>query len=170
MNSCMDILVNKFNGVIGREVELVYPFALFHLSSAAKAMFNVDLHCIESYPDANKIESTFKWFLTELIRRSFSQDPAVAQDYETDNEDNRKMKAASKVVHDVVLDVMRDRIKNGSGGRKDMLQSMLEAYKKEHGDDIAPEVIEKSIGANLVELLFAGYNTVVNVMSSAIYQ
>jgi cytochrome P450 len=170
MNSCMDILVNKFNGVIGREVELVYPFALFHLSSAAKAMFNVDLHCIEDYPNENKIESTFKWFLTELVRRSFDQDPAVAQDYEADNEDNRKMRAASKVVHDVVLEVVRDRMSKGpKSKRNDMLQNMLEAYWKEFGREVAPEVVESKIGANLVELLFAGYNTVVNIMSSAIY-
>jgi len=169
MNSCMDVLVNKFNGVVGSEVELVYPCALFHLSSAAKSMFNIDLQCIESYPEANKIEGTFKWFLTELVRRSFDQDPAVAQDYETDNEDNRKMKAASKVVHDVVLDVVRDRMKHGKSGRKDMLQCMLDAYFKEHGTEVAPEMVESQIGANLVELLFAGYNTVVNIMSSAIY-
>lgn len=169
MNSCMDVFVDKITPLVGQEIELIYPIALFHLSSAAKAMFNVDLKCIESYPGENKIEGTFKWFLTELIRRSFDQDPAVAQDYETDNEDNRKMKAASKVVHDVVLEVIRDRLKKGKTGRNDMLQNMLDAYYKEHGTNVAVEVVESSIGANLVELLFAGYNTVVNIMSSAIY-
>merc|ERR1719450_1783611 len=46
---------------------------------------------------------------------------------------------------------------------------MVNAYKKEHGKDVSPEQVEKALGANLVELLFAGYNTVVNTIASALY-
>merc|ERR1712176_267776 len=57
----------------------------------------------------------------------------------------------------------------GCASRNDMLNQMVAAYKKEHGKDVTPEQVESALGANLVELLFAGYNTVVNTIASALY-
>eukprot|EP00662_Eupelagonemidae_sp_cell21_P021077 gene21076-65571_t len=46
------------------------------------------------------------------------------------------------------------------GGRKDMLELLFEAYDKEYGKGYSAEQVEEGLGANLVELLFAGFNTV----------
>jgi cytochrome P450 len=133
-------------------------------------MFNVNLKCAETYPESNEITEAFAYFLQELPRRSFSQDQGVAQDYTTENEDNKKMWAASKAVHNIVLEVIRDRLAKTGGSRNDMLNRMVEAFKKEHGTSTTAEQAEKALGANLVELLFAGYNTLVNTVSSAIFE
>merc|ERR1719487_1774539 len=132
-------------------------------------MFNVTLGCVEQWPASNPITEAFAYFLGELPRRSFSQDPKVAHDYKTDNEDNRKMWAASEAVHNVVLEVVKNRMAGKGASTNDMLNQMVSAYKAEHGKDVSPEQVEKALGANLVELLFAGYNTVVNTISSALY-
>merc|ERR1711990_1225455 len=79
------------------------------------------------------------------------------------------MWAASKAVHDVILDVVQDRMAAKGSSRNDMLQQMLLAFKREHGKDVSPLQVEQALGANLVELLFAGYNTVVNTISSALH-
>jgi len=76
---------------------------------------------------------------------------------------------ASKTVHDIVLEVVKQRMAGSGSSRNDMLNQMVNAYKKEHGKDVSPEQVEKALGANLVELLFAGYNTVVNTIASALY-
>jgi len=139
------------------------------LSSAGRAMFNVNLKCVESYPASNAITDAFGYFLQELPRRSFSQDDGEAQDYTTPNEANKKMWKASKAVHDVILEVVRDRLGGQNASRNDMLNQMVSAFKKEHGKDVSPEQVEAALGANLVELLFAGYNTVVNTIASAFW-
>merc|ERR1712190_173516 len=170
MHESADVLVRKLQQQDGQGIDLVAACRAFHLSSAGRAMFNVNLKCVDSYPQNNPITNAFAYFLQELPRRSFDRDPAVAQDYKTENEDNKKMWAASKAVHDIVLEVVRDRMSGrGCTSRNDMLNQMVAAYKKEHGKDVTPEQVESALGANLVELLFAGYNTVVNTIASALY-
>ena len=53
----------------------------------------------------------------------------------------------------------------------DMLAKLLDAYSKESGaeTDFSAEDFDKVLGANVVELLFAGYNTVVNVITAGTY-
>lgn len=167
MNQNVDLLARKLQD--GSSVELIHAIRSFHLSSAGRAMFNVDLKCMESYPKSNAITDAFAYFLQELPRRSFSQDEGVAQDYTTENDDNKKLWAASKAVHDVVLKVVKDRLGGKGSSENDMLNQMVVAYQAEHGKQGAAELVAKALGANLVELLFAGYNTVVNTIASAIY-
>merc|ERR1719271_1401987 len=169
MNRNANVLATKLAGKDGQVVDLIQAMRAFHLSSAGRAMFNVDLKCVESYPKTNAITEAFSYFLQELPRRSFSQDQGVAQDYTTENDDNKKMWKASKAVHDVILDVVKGRMAGKGSSRNDMLHQMLQAFKKEHGKDVSPLQVEQALGANLVELLFAGYNTVVNTISSALY-
>merc|ERR1719359_1773825 len=170
MNESSNALVSKLEMQDGEIVDLIAAVRAFHLSSAGRAMFNVNLKCVETYPNSNEITEAFAYFLQELPRRSFSQDQGVAQDYTTENEDNKKMWAASKAVHNIVLDVIRDRLAKTGSSRNDMLNRMVEAFKKEHGTSTTAEQAEKALGANLVELLFAGYNTLVNTVASAIFE
>jgi len=169
MTQSANTLADKLALQDGQQVDLVAAIRAFHLSSAGLSMFNVDLKCVEAYPQPNAITEAFAYFLQELPRRSFSQDQEVAQNYTTDNEDNRKMWAASKVVHDIVLEVVRDRQVGKGKAPNDMLNQMVSAFNKEHGKDVSAEQVEQALGANLVELLFAGYNTVVNTIASAMY-
>lgn len=169
MNRNCNTLATKLESKDGEVVDLVQAIRSFHLSSAGRAMFNVNLKCVESYPEPNPIIEAFAYFLQELPRRSFSQDEGEAQDYKTENEANKKMWAASKTVHDVILEVVKDRLAGTGASRNDMLAQMVAAHKKEHGKDVTAEQIEQALGANLVELLFAGYNTVVNTIASAMY-
>lgn len=169
MKQSADAIAAKLAAQDGQVVNLVPAVRAFHLSSAGRAMFNVNLKCVESYPDTNPITDAFAYFLQELPRRSFHQDQGVAQDYKADNEDNQKMWKASKSVHDVVLEVVRQRLAGQGMSPNDMLNQMVNAYKKEHGKDVTAEQVEQALGANLVELLFAGYNTVVNTIATALY-
>merc|ERR1719215_794726 len=91
----------------GQSIDLVVATQGFHLDSAGRAMFNVNLDCVKTFPKSNNIVDAFNYFLKELPRRSFSPDQSVAQDYVTENEDNKQMWAASKAVHDVILEVVR---------------------------------------------------------------
>jgi len=171
MQQTTNILVSKLEAQskLGAPINLISAVRAFHLSSAGRAMFNVNLRCVESYPESNSIADAFSYFLQELPRRSFSQDESEAQDYTTPNDANKAMWKASKAVHDIVLEVVKDRFAGNGLSRKDMLNEMVNTFKKEHGKNVSPEQVESALGANLVELLFAGYNTVVNTIASAIY-
>merc|ERR1719359_1109331 len=104
MNESSNALVSKLNLVDGQVVDLIQAVRAFHLSSAGRAMFNVNLKCVESYPSSNPITEAFAYFLQELPRRSFSQTPED-HDFQSPHEDNKKMWAASKAVHDIILEV-----------------------------------------------------------------
>jgi len=132
---------------------------------------------------------SFDFLLAELARRCFDPDPKVSGDYMTqsaDREDNRKWKSAHDTVHGEILPLIRRRLRrrqdiqrNGGKARSryqqppnDMLTFLLDAYARESssdGADFSAEDFDRVLGANVVELLFAGYNTVVNVISTAIF-
>ena len=103
---------------------------------------------------------------------------AVRDDYETDNEDNRRYNGAARAVRDEVEAAVRARLKDearrasGGGGdrARDLLQGMIEAYREEAGDHkLTASRLTDEIGDNLVEILFAGYNTATNVVANAMY-
>jgi len=160
-------LSTRLNAASG-SVDLITAIGAFHLSSTSRAMYNVNPGCVEAFPAENEISKAFNFFLGELPRRSFDPDPAVAQDYTTDNEANRAMWAASGVVHKAMTAVVRDRLAGKNNQRQDMLKEMLNSYKQEFGAEASPAMVESALGANMIELLFAGYNTVVNSIAIAL--
>lgn len=108
--------------------------------------------------------------LTELPRRAFSPDPATQNDFETDNEENRAWKQAATSVREVVTKMVEERMSltnNGKATPDDLLSDMIAAYQQE-GTVSAGQLVE-DCGDNLIEVLFAGYNTVVNVIANGLY-
>jgi len=85
------------------------------------------------------------------------------------------MKKMSGIAHGAILDIVRRRLASRKedlkkGGRPDMLELFFQAYDKEYGTGYDAHAIEEALGANLVELLFAGFNTVSGSMTHAIYR
>merc|ERR1739844_473402 len=80
----------------------------------------------------------------------------------------------SGVAHAEILKVVESRLKTRAEDQKqkrpDMLELLFQAYDKEYGENQPADKIMEALGANLVELLFAGFNTVSGVMTNAIYQ
>jgi cytochrome P450 len=102
-------------------------------------------------------------------------DPTLNVDYESDNEDNRLMKKMSGIAHAEILKILKIRLASRAadqkkGGKPDMLELFFQAYEKEYGANATAEQIGHELGANLVELLFAGFNTVSGTMTNAIYR
>ena len=167
----------------GEAFDVLSAVSAFHLSAVGKASMGFDFGCVEFYEKTrgkgtNAINRAFELMLTELPRRAFSPDPAVRDDYETDNEDNRKYNGAAKAVRAEVEAAVRARLQEearrggGAGGRaKDLLQGMIEAYREEEGGehDLTAARLTDEIGDNLVEILFAGYNTATNVVANGMY-
>lgn len=110
--------------------------------------------------------------LDELGRRAFHPDVDVQFNYTSDTEDNVLWQENRDVIHDSVLTSLRPRLSGTEkcpvGGDGDLLQQLIDAHKADHPKMTLGKT-EEHLGANLVELLFAGYNTVVNTMSAALY-
>lgn len=81
---------------------------------------------------------SFEFMLSELPRRAFSLDPALQNDFEADNEDNRKWKEAAKAVRDLVTIIVESRLskkKRGESTPEDLLEGMIQSYFNEYGED-----------------------------------
>jgi len=53
---------------------------------------------------------------------------------------------------------------------EDLLEGMIQSYYNEYGEEgIGAKELVTALGDNLVEMLFAGYNTVVNVIANALF-
>jgi cytochrome P450 len=121
--------------------------------------------------------------LGELPRRAFSPDPLTQNDFTSDNEENRKWKHAATTVRAVVTKMVSSRLRDMEAGAAipdDLLAQMIDAYRAEYkcgdatgevrgGIELKAEDLVADLGDNLVEILFAGYNTVVNVIANALY-
>jgi len=111
--------------------------------------------------------------LSELPRRAFSMDPGVQNDFESENEENRLWKEAAMAVRELVTVMVEKRLTEKAGGvavPDDLLEGMISSYHNEYGKDgIGAEELVAALGDNLVEILFAGYNTVVNVIANALF-
>ena len=164
---------------------------LFHLSAAAKTMLNHDLDSLALLGRYSAWEvdagvrgrdsstgawtSSFDFMLSELARRVFDPDPAISEDYTSldARKDNQQWKAAHDAVHNQILSLIRQRLalrKRGQPAPKDMLTLLLDSYETECGGAATTaENFDKALGANVIELLFAGYNTVTNTIACAIF-
>lgn len=158
----------------GKEIDVLLAMSMYHLSAVSVAAFHFDLECIENFEKGpNEVNKSFELMLTELPRRAFSTDPATQNDFEADNEDNRKWKKAATTVRDVITTMVEARLKAKKDKQQipdDLLEGMIKSYHDHYGaDGISAKELVAELGDNLVEMLFAGYNTVVNVISNALY-
>eukprot|EP00397_Hematodinium_sp_SG-2012_P016664 GEMP01017011.1.p1 GENE.GEMP01017011.1~~GEMP01017011.1.p1 ORF type:complete len:527 (+),score=128.45 GEMP01017011.1:37-1581(+) len=170
-------LVEKLTTCEGEEVDLSLAIRCFHISSVTRALYTTEIPALRNFPERHQVHEAFDFLLDELARRAFHKDLDVQWDYESDNEDNRAWKAAKEKVHKAVYDELQGRLggatQNAALGQcpmrknPDMLAQLLTEYEKTHPASTAQKKME-DLGANLVELIFAGYNTVVNTMAIAI--
>jgi len=144
----------------------------FHLQAVSKALYNKELPTLDNFPEKHVVHESFNLMLDELARRAFHPDRSVQFDYSTPSEDNSLWGSNRDVIHDNVLTSLRPRLtgqeKCPLGGDGDLLQQLIDEHRKDH-PKMNEFQTESHLGANLVELLFAGYNTVVNTMTTAIY-
>lgn len=144
----------------------------FHLQAVSKVLYNSDLPALDKYPEKHQVHKSFNLMLDELGRRAFHPDVDVQFDYTSPTEDNNMWMDNRDAIHDDVLSNLRPRLSGAQkcpiGGDGDLLQQLIDAHKKDH-PNMSLAKTEDHLGANLVELLFAGYNTVVNTMGSALY-
>ncbi len=133
---------------------------MYHLSAIGKAAFNFDLKCLENLKSGhNAISNSFEYLLAELPRRAFSPHE-VDHDYDVDNDQNRQWKDAHDAVHGVIQNVVAQRLKDRSSGVKtpdDLLDKMISTYEEKFGKGNDAAQLTEELGANLVEILFAGY-------------
>mmetsp|Transcript_19985 Transcript_19985/g.32960 ORF Transcript_19985/g.32960 Transcript_19985/m.32960 type:complete len:612 (+) Transcript_19985:158-1993(+) len=153
-------------------IDMNLAFGMYHLSAIGKAAFNYDLECFTSDNTHNQIHDAFEYMLQQLPIRAFSQDPSVVNDFETDNEANRTWNKHANAVRNVITRVVEARLeehKAQQAPRHDLLDNMILGYEKEYGGTMSAIQLVDALGDNLVELLFAGYNTSVVTMCVALY-
>jgi len=145
--------------------------AHYHMDASAGSMFSMTLNAVQQFPQKHSGVEAFVWFTNELPRRAFAfTDAALNTDYKTDNADNRKMWKNRDIAHKFVLECVEKRLKDGR--RKDdpdLLELMMRAYEEDNAGPIDAKLLMKDVGANLVELIFAGFNTVTGTMANALY-
>lgn len=153
-------------------VDLHLAHQCYHLQAASKVLYNTELPALDNYPDKHTVHKSFNLMLDELARRAFHPDVSVQFNYTSPTEDNAIWGKNRDLIHDSVLKALRPRLtgqlKCPVGGDGDLLEQLISAHRAEH-PTMTDAKTEEHLGANLVELLFAGYNTVVNTMSTAVY-
>lgn len=73
------------------------------------------------------------------------------------------------IAHNVIEKIVKKRLENRATKDPDMLELMIRVYEEDHKGPVDSKKLMKDIGANLVELIFAGFNTVVGVMGTAFH-
>jgi cytochrome P450 len=169
---------NKLVEVLGRFtekqeiVDVHLAHQCYHLQAVSKVLYNTKLPTLDKYPQKHTVHKSFNLMLEELGRRAFHPDVFVQFNYTARTEDNQLWAENRDIIHENVLNSLRPRLtgeeKCPVGGDGDLLQQLITAHKKEHPKMTLAKT-EEHLGANLVELLFAGYNTVVNTMGAALY-
>jgi hypothetical protein len=128
----------------GRAVDVLMAASMYHLSSVSIAAFHFDLGCIERFEDGpNAVNQSFELMLSELPRRAFSPDPALQNDFETDNEDNRVWNHAASTVRGVVTTMVTSRLaamKAGEVVPGDLLDDMVPAHRLARSLAISPSL------------------------------
>jgi cytochrome P450 len=163
----------------GKVVDMNAALSMYHLSAVGKTTFNYNLDVFHNFPASNEISDSFEYLLGELPRRSFSPDQSIREDYTSANPDNLKWQSASNTVRQVVLKAIKNRLDdqhNGAPPRGDLLDAMINAYRESAGPALSSiskeaeaHILLASLGDNLVEMFFAGYNTSAVAMGVALY-
>lgn len=180
MNEQMNVSASRLLSLIdryatsGKHVDLMRLFACYHLSAIGNVSFGVDLSNFDRFEDGpNEIEQSFEFLLEELPRRAFAPDWDTQNDFESDTPENRNMRKYSEQARHVIRKTIQQRLLNlQNGGEKpqDLLQSMMDVYTADYPeskDNV--EVLTQELGDNLIEIVFAGYNTTVPTLSHVFY-
>ncbi len=157
------------------EINMLQLINMYHMSAIGKVAFDYDFECLENFDKGmNGFNKAFEYMLTELPRRAFSLDPAIQNDYDSPNEDNRLFKEASDTARNLIEDVIQKRLDEEKAGltpRNDLLNAMIRSYMEEYGNNDASikDKLKGTLGDNLIEIVFAGYNTSTVVIANALY-
>ncbi|KAH9258164.1 hypothetical protein BASA81_003748 [Batrachochytrium salamandrivorans] len=169
--------MEKFDGVLaryaesGRDLDFMRLMGCYHIQAIGRVCFHTDLGVLDDFETVNVIEDSFEYLLEELPRRAYATDVDVQNDFETDNIDNRTMAEKSYQVRNVIREIIAKRLQDAEAGAEpveDLLSTMMsifvEQYPEAEGD---VEMLTAELGDNLVEIMFAGYNTAVPTTSHA---
>jgi len=181
MSDDMAWAANEFNRVIGKfadsgeEFDMMRIISCYHIDAVGKVSFTDDLGALNMFEQGGEhpLENSFEYLLEELPRRAFAPDWETQNDFTSDNPDNRMMAQKSWQAREVIARVIKKRlddIKNGKTPREDLLQKMIDAYGEQNPemkDDLVGMTAE--LGDNLVEIVFAGYNTSVPTVNHALF-
>jgi len=158
----------------GQDLDFMRGVAAFHLAAIGKVAFNYDLGCITKFEEGeHEINQSFEYLLEELPRRAYAPDWETQNDFESDTPDNRAMADMSWQVRDVIRKVITRRLQDIDSGitpRGDLLQKMIDVYAEDYPEARNNiELLTAELGDNLVEIMFAGYNTAVPTVSHALF-
>ena len=156
----------------GQDVDFMRLLGCYHIQAIGQVAFHTDLKVLETFDDGeNVIEQSFEYLLEELPRRAYATDYDVQNDYESDTPDNRMMAQMSYQVRNVIRQIIAKRLADQAAGIQtpiDLLETMMnvfvEQYPEAKGD---VEMLTAELGDNLVEIMFAGYNTAVPTTAHA---
>mmetsp|Transcript_500 Transcript_500/g.593 ORF Transcript_500/g.593 Transcript_500/m.593 type:complete len:537 (-) Transcript_500:1237-2847(-) len=156
------------------DVDFMRAVAVFHLQAIGRVAFDYDLGCISTFEEGeHPINQSFEYLLEELPRRAYAPDWETQNDFESDTLDNREMAEMSWQVRDVIRTVIRKRLEDidaGAKPRADLLQKMIEVYTEDYPEAAGNvEMLTAELGDNLVEIMFAGYNTAVPTTCHAFF-
>jgi len=158
----------------GEDLDFMRAIAAFHLSAIGKVAFDYDLGTISHFEDGeHEINQSFEYLLEELPRRAYAPDWETQNDFESDTPDNRDMQRMSEQVRNVIRNVIHQRLEDidkGAEPKDDLLQKMIDVYAEDYPEarkDV--EMLTTELGDNLVEIMFAGYNTAVPTTCHALH-
>jgi len=157
----------------GKECDLHLGISLFHMKAIGEAALGYGFGSMDLDAGMNDFHKGFEFMLKELPRRAFSTDPTLREDYESDNPDNRAFKKAADTVRVAIGRVIGSRLEERARGKRraDMMEAILVKYEEDGGliDCANKEALTEALGDNLIEIIFAGYNTAVGVIANVFY-
>ncbi len=160
----------------GRDVDFMRLIGAFHLCAITRVSFHNELKALEDDFDDGKpdvVSEAFEYLLEELPRRAYAPDWETQNDYESDTSDNRMLAQMAWQARDFVRKAITKRVQEMNQGTKprgDLLQKMIEIYIEDFPSAAGDvEQLTAELGDNLVEIMFAGYNTAVPTTSHAFF-
>lgn len=157
----------------GDDIDFMRLLGCYHIQAIGQVAFHNDMKTLETFEDGNVVEASFEYLLEELPRRAYATDFEVQNDFTSDNADNRLMAQMSHQVRDVIRQIIAKRLADHQAGVEtpnDLLETMMavfvEQYPEAKGD---VEMLTHELGDNLVEIMFAGYNTAVPTTAHAFF-
>jgi len=157
----------------GQDVDFMRLVGCYHIQAIGQVAFHTDLKVLDTFDQENVIEQSFEYLLEELPRRAYATDFETQNDFESDTADNRMMAQMSYQVRNVIREIITKRLADQQAGVEtpnDLLETMMgvfvEQYPEAKGD---VEMLTAELGDNLVEIMFAGYNTAVPTTAHAFY-
>ena len=169
-----------FSGILeryaasGEDLDFMRAVAAYHLQAIGQVAFNYDLGCISRFEEGeHPIHQSFEYLLEELPRRAYAPDWETQNDFESDTLDNRELAEMAWQVRDQVRTVIRKRLEDINKGikpREDLLQKMIDVYSTDYPEAKGNvEMLTAELGDNLVEIMFAGFNTAVPTTCHAFF-